>query len=68
VGFQVNGQVTTTASITWGYAFLIHNPHVQQKCQEELDRVVGLDRLVTMNDKPNLPYCTATVEVSILNN
>ncbi|GFS38900.1 cytochrome P450, family 98, subfamily A, polypeptide 3 [Actinidia rufa] len=37
-------------------AELIKNPRVQQKAQEELDRVIGPDRLITESDFPNLPY------------
>ncbi|KAF8314211.1 cytochrome P450 [Clavulina sp. PMI_390] len=37
-------------------------PDVQQKAQEELDRVVGNDRLPTVDDQPNLPYLNAVVK------
>jgi cytochrome P450 len=36
-------------------------PQVQAKAQEELDRVVGSDRLPTFEDRPNLPYVNALV-------
>ncbi|KAF8607124.1 cytochrome P450, partial [Ceratobasidium sp. AG-I] len=31
-------------------------PEVQAKAQQEIDAVVGLDRLPTVEDRPNLPY------------
>lgn len=34
-------------------------PDVQQKAQEQLDRVVGSDRLPTFEDSEELPYITA---------
>jgi cytochrome P450 len=34
-------------------------PEAQQKAQEELDRVVGLDRLPEYEDRENLPYINA---------
>ena len=37
-------------------------PEVQRKAQEEIDRVVGKDRLPTFNDRDNLPYIDATVK------
>lgn len=36
-------------------------PHIQMKAQEELDRVIGNDRLVTYEDQPFLPYIQALV-------
>ncbi|KAI6239891.1 Cytochrome P450 33C9 [Aphelenchoides fujianensis] len=55
------GQETTSNTLAWGFAYLIHCPEIQKKCHEELDAVVGSDRLVTMSDKPNLPYCNAVI-------
>ena len=35
------------------------NPHVQQKAQEEIDRVIGKNRLPNLTDRPDLPYIEA---------
>ncbi|CAD5209392.1 unnamed protein product [Bursaphelenchus okinawaensis] len=59
--FWLAGQETTSTTITWGIAFLIHNPEVQMKAHEELDRVIGSDRVITMSDKNDLPYMNALV-------
>lgn len=40
-------------------------PDVQQKAQEELDAVVGSERLPTWEDRENLPYIRAIVEESL---
>ena len=41
-------------------------PEVQKKAQDELDRVVGRNRLPTVEDEKNLPYCHAIIkEVSL---
>lgn len=37
-------------------------PEVQKKAQEEIDRVIGKDRLPTLADRENLPYIEATVK------
>ena len=38
------------------------HPQVQLKAQEELDRVVGGDRLPTHDDRPSLPYLNAVLK------
>ena len=35
---------------------MVLNPDVQRRAQEEIDKEVGLDRLPSFIDKPNLPY------------
>ena len=37
-------------------------PEVQKKAQEEIDRVIGGDRLPVNADKPNLPYIEAVMK------
>lgn len=50
------GMDTTSITIEWAMAEMVRNPRVQQKIQEEIDRVVGTDRVMTEADIPNLPY------------
>ena len=38
---------------------MILYPDVQRKAQEELDRVIGEDRLPGFEDRKNLPYVNA---------
>ena len=35
------------------------HPHVLKRAQEEVDRVIGKDRLPTFEDRENLPYVNA---------
>ena len=37
-------------------------PHVQRRAQEEIDRVIGNDRLPTMVDRGRLPYVDAVIK------
>ena len=37
-------------------------PHVAKKAQEELDRVVGNERLPDLSDRENLPYINALMK------
>ncbi|KAI6222259.1 Cytochrome P450-33C9 [Aphelenchoides besseyi] len=58
----IAGQETTSNTLAWGAAYLLlHYSDVQQKCHEELDSVIGSDRLINMSDKANLPYCNAVI-------
>ncbi|XP_008246258.1 PREDICTED: cytochrome P450 98A2-like, partial [Prunus mume] len=50
------GTDTTAISVEWAMAELIKNPRVQEKAQEELDRVIGFERVMTEDDFSNLPY------------
>nr|AFX98060.1 p-coumarate 3-hydroxylase [Cunninghamia lanceolata] len=50
------GMDTTAITVEWAMAELVRNPRVQQKAQEELDRVIGTDRVINETDFANLPY------------
>ena len=45
----------------WSLAYLIKYPDIQQQLHEELDRVIGRERLPTLRDIPSLPLLQATV-------
>ncbi|KAG8223776.1 hypothetical protein J437_LFUL001496 [Ladona fulva] len=55
------GSDTTFNTLTFAILYMILYPEKQQKVQEELDRVVGKDRLPSLEDRPNLPYVEATL-------
>lgn len=38
------------------------NPEKQKLAQEEIDRIVGEDRIPTMDDRELLPYVNATIK------
>ena len=40
---------------------LLNYPKVQHKLRDEVDRVVGASRKVTMNDRDSMPYTRATI-------
>lgn len=40
----------------------MHYPEVQRRAQEEIDKVIGPDRLPTMQDSENLPYLAAVTK------
>jgi len=55
------GLETTGSTLCWALLYLIHNPEVQQMLHQELDHVIGPDRLPELEDKKNLPYLEATI-------
>ncbi|TFY81396.1 hypothetical protein EWM64_g2623 [Hericium alpestre] len=46
---------------------MIHHPEVQRKAQAEIDAVVPLDRLPTLDDRANIPYLEAFVKEAYRN-
>ena len=38
------------------------HPHVVRKAQEELDRIVGVERLPQLSDQDDLPYISALIK------
>ncbi|KAG8391071.1 hypothetical protein BUALT_Bualt01G0149700 [Buddleja alternifolia] len=59
------GMDTTSISVEWAMAELIKNPRVQQKAQEEIDRVIGHERVMTELDFSNLPYLQCIAKESL---
>nr|CAD20576.2 putative cytochrome P450 [Coleus scutellarioides] len=59
------GMDTPAISVEWAMAELVRNPRVQEKVQEELDRVIGHERIMTELDIPNLPYLQCVVKESL---
>lgn len=56
----------TTSSTLYGFVqAMVLFPEVQKKAQDEIDRVVGTDRLPTMEDEPNLQYIRGCVKESL---
>ncbi|KAJ6477549.1 cytochrome P450 [Mycena sanguinolenta] len=50
------GLDTNTSSILTFFLAMILNPSIQRKAQEEIDRVIGPDRLPVIQDRASLPY------------
>ena len=38
---------------------MLMNPEAQDQAQEEIDRIIGTDRLPTFDDEPKLPFVSA---------
>lgn len=56
---------STTTTINWMLSELIKNPHIMKKLQEELEKVVGLNRMVEESDLSNLKYLEMVIKESL---
>jgi cytochrome P450 len=59
------GSDTTVSTLTAFILAMVLNPDVQQKAQEEIDRVIGSDRLPAADDQEHLPYINAVIKESL---
>ena len=56
----------TTANILYGFVqAMVLFPEVQKRAQEEIDRLVGPNRLPTMEDEPRMQYIRGCVKESM---
>jgi cytochrome P450 len=52
----------TVSAMTTLFYVMAMNPHVLKKAQEELERIIGMDRLPTMSDLDQLHYINAVIK------
>ncbi|CAI4223962.1 unnamed protein product [Auanema sp. JU1783] len=55
------GMETTSNTLTWCLVYVMNHPDVQKKMHEEMDKIIGSDRVITMSDKNQLPYVNAVI-------
>uniref|UniRef100_A0A8C1G6G2 Cytochrome P450, family 1, subfamily C, polypeptide 2 n=1 Tax=Cyprinus carpio TaxID=7962 RepID=A0A8C1G6G2_CYPCA len=55
------GQDTISTALHWMLLLLVKYPSIQTKLQEQIDKVVGRDRLPSVEDKSNLAYLDAFI-------
>ncbi|KAM3380811.1 flavonoid 3'-monooxygenase [Capsicum galapagoense] len=58
----VAGTDTSSSTVEWAIAELIRNPRIMAQAQQEIDKEVGRNRLVTESDLTQLPYLEAIVK------
>ncbi|PWA37355.1 cytochrome P450 93A3 [Artemisia annua] len=59
------GTDTSALTTEWALAELINHPNSLRKAIEEIDQVVGKNRLLQESDLPNLPYLQAIVKETL---
>ena len=55
---------TGSVLIIFVLAMTLH-PHVQKRAQNELEAIIGTDRVPDFNDRPNLPYIEAVLRETL---
>ncbi|XP_041052611.1 cytochrome P450 2D26-like [Carcharodon carcharias] len=55
------GTETTSTTLRWALLFMVLHPDLQSKVHEEIDRVVGKERKVALEDREELPYTNAVI-------
>ncbi|KAM7269981.1 hypothetical protein ACFE04_029195 [Oxalis oulophora] len=59
------GTDTSSGAMQWAMAHLINSPKSFKKLREEINSVVGPNRLVQESDVPNLPYLRAVIKETL---
>ncbi|XP_072014441.1 cytochrome P450 2J6-like [Amphiura filiformis] len=59
--FFFAGTETTSTTLRWALLYMMKFPDVQKRVHEEIDSVVGRNRLPRLSDKPDLPYTQAVI-------
>ncbi|KAM6430461.1 cytochrome P450 2J2-like [Liasis olivaceus] len=55
------GTETTAGTLLWGFLYLMSFPEIQEKCQKEIDAVLGNNASLKYEDRENLPYTNAVI-------
>lgn len=55
------GSDTTSMSLTWMFFYMVHHQDIQAKIHQEIDDVIGQDRMPSLTDRDALHYTQAAL-------
>uniref|UniRef100_A0A3P8TWM4 Cytochrome P450, family 2, subfamily X, polypeptide 9 n=1 Tax=Amphiprion percula TaxID=161767 RepID=A0A3P8TWM4_AMPPE len=55
------GTDTTSNTLLTGFLYLMKYPHIQERCQQEIDEVLGGKSQASYDDRNNMPYMQAVI-------
>ncbi|XP_063752809.1 cytochrome P450 2F2-like isoform X2 [Eleginops maclovinus] len=55
------GTDTTSNTLLTGFLYLMTYPHIQERCQQEIDNVLGGKDQASFDDRHNMPYVQAMI-------
>merc|ERR1711997_832908 len=64
IDLLIAGMETTSSAIVWTLLLLLHHPEAKRKVLEEIDKVVGKERVPRISDKEEMHYTNAVLEES----
>ena len=54
--------ICSSSTLSWATLYLMRHPDVQDKVREEINRVIGKERLPSLSDKQLMPYTEAVIQ------